>query len=124
MKNVFQLTIALGLTVLMTTSVMAQQQLGNRTWCPIEMAVQWSTTGTCPPTGYYTTIVPPMSAVPIPMPLGATITDAKGTYVGSNCPFYVGIPCSGFPAWVPVPCATGCGPYQAMLSSWGVVAYY
>lgn len=123
MKKIIQLTLTLTLLSLFAVNTVSAQNLGNRTACNMVMSVVWGDIF-CNTTGSFTTVVPPFSVVPIPMPPGNVIIVSRGYYVGSSCVYAVGIPCSGFPANDAIACGTACGNYRARLDSWGVVAYH
>ncbi|MEM1320615.1 MAG: hypothetical protein AAGG75_10175 [Bacteroidota bacterium] len=124
MKKFLLLTALAGIFTLFSfTTAEAQQSIGNRTACVFEVSVSFGFPG-CTPAGVFTATVPPFSVVNVPMPLGMVIQRAKGTYASTFCPFYVGLPCSGYPNFVNVPCPAACGPYKALLNSWGVVVFH
>ena len=124
MKKFILLTMLAGLFTLFSFSTAdAQQNIGNRTACPFEVSVSYGFPG-CTSAGIFTATVPPFTVIAVPMPPGMVIQVAKGTYSAIFCPFYVGLPCSGLPNFVNVPCNGACGPYKALLNNWGVVVFH
>lgn len=123
MKRIIQLTLTVTLLSFLTVSTTyAQNFLGNRTACDMEMSVVWGD-NMCNINGSFNTIVPAFSVVPIPMPATDVIVAAKGYYLGTSCLFYVGIPCTPYSMTDFVVCSQPCGDYKARLDSWGVVVY-
>jgi hypothetical protein len=116
---------AMFLVLLSSATAFAQNNLGNRTNCPVEMHVEYGNPITCASMGSISVIVPPLSVVPLALPPGASIIASKGYYVGSTCGvYYVGEPCSGLPYVDNIACTFPCGNFTAQLfPTWGLVVY-
>lgn len=126
MKKLFFLSALAGLFVLLGSNTMlAQQNVGNRTNCSVDMKFQYGDPVTCVVAGTMSITVPPLTAIPLVLPAGTEIIRAKGKYSAPGCgAFYVGVPCSGYPSSDFVACGALCGDYKARLtSSWGLVVY-
>jgi len=102
---------------LASTSVSAQDFIKNGTDCKILVKVAYGPVGpSCATTGTIQMISYPGTSVSIGVPPGTEIKAAKGTYISpaANCPFYVGLPCSGLPLIDSVTCGSSCGDYKAV----------
>ena len=127
MKNlILTALLAVVFTIAASFDASAQQSLGNRTNCDVEMAFEYGPTGSCTAPFYGSVIVPAYTVIPAPIPAGMEIFHAKGTYAAGGCgAFYVGLPCSTYPANDAVSCGILCGNFQASYwPSWGIVVYH
>ncbi len=124
MKKFLLLTLLAGVFTLMSTTSADAQRFGNRTNCPMLMKAAYGFPGCGVVAATAAVVVPPLSVVNVPLPVGMEFLYGKGLVIGIGCPFYVG-PCGGYPATVAVPCAASpCGNYRASLfPGWGIVAY-
>ncbi len=125
MKKFLLLTILAGVFTLMsTTTVDAQQNLDNRTNCPVEFFVVFGTPA-CAFAGFTSVVVPALSVVSVTPPAGTEIIAARTSYPpGVNCPIFVSqYGCFGFPNTASSTCGVACGSYRAITFDYGVIAF-
>ncbi|MGD1844745.1 MAG: hypothetical protein ACFB10_05065 [Salibacteraceae bacterium] len=106
------------------SSVQAQQGIKNATGCTQLVKFAYGNPFTCTATGDLTYTLAPFTSIwPLPIPLGQEIIAAKGAEISFACgPWYIGLPCSGYPPGVLVPCGV-CGDYKVVLEPDGIILY-
>lgn len=116
MKKLMCLFALAGLLFAIAPTAQAQQGIKNATGCTQLVKLAYGNPFTCTSTGSLTYTLPPMSSIwPLPIPLGQEIVAAKGAEASFACgPWYIGLPCSGYPMGVLVPCNV-CGDYKVVL---------
>ncbi len=112
MKKFLMLSLLAGLFTLISTTTTTAQTITNTTNCDIAVRVAWGFSG-CTYLGFVSiNTLGSGNSVTIPLPLGATILLAQGTYtntggtIATNCIFSVGQPCSGFGFFSNMNCIT------------------
>lgn len=118
MKNICTLVALIGcFTFLASSSVSAQDLIGNYTDCDIVVKVGYGPVGSCTVTGYASATIPANSNMNVGIPAGTEIILAKGKYAfGPFCAFYVGQSCSPYSNTDNVSCSGNCGDYTAFLN--------